>query len=279
MDIADDDSVERALARYKPWAVINTCGYVRVDDAERELERCMRENTVGAATLAAACARHGIHLTTFSSDLVFDGRNELPYVESDPVAPLGVYGRSKAEAERVVLANHPGALVVRTSAFFGPWDGHNFVTQALDALERGDPFVAASDLTVSPTFVPDLVHACLDLAVDREAGIWHLANQGELTWADLARRAAELAGIDASRLEAKPAVEFGFTAPRPRYCALASERGALLPALDDALRRYVDLRNADRDERRELEREAERRQQVVGGDTQVELDEVVQLGT
>jgi dTDP-4-dehydrorhamnose reductase len=178
-----------------------------------------------------------------------------------------------------VLANHPGALVVRTSAFFGPWDGHNFVTQALDALERGDPFVAASDLTVSPTFVPDLVHACLDLAVDREAGIWHLANQGQVTWAELARRAADLAGIDTSRLEAKPAEEFGFTAPRPRYCALASERGALLPALDDALRRYVDLRNADRDERRELEAEAERRQQVAGGDSQIEVDEALQLGT
>jgi dTDP-4-dehydrorhamnose reductase len=279
MDIADQESVERALARYKPWAVINTCGYVRVDDAEHELERCMRENTVGAATLAAACAQHGIHLTTFSSDLVFDGSNERPYVESDPVAPLGVYGRSKAEAERVVLLNHPGALVVRTSAFFGPWDEHNFVTQALAALERGDPFVAAGDLTVSPTFVPDLVHACLDLAVDGEAGIWHLANQGQLTWAELARRAAELAGIDTGRLEAKPAEEFGFTAPRPRYCALASERGALLPTLDDALRRYIDLRNADRDERRELEAQAERRQDVAGGERQAELDEAIHSGT
>ena len=279
MDIADAESVERALLLHKPWAVVNTCGYVRVDDAENDIERCERENTFGAATLAAACARHGIHLTTFSSDLVFDGRNERPYVESDVVNPLNVYGRSKAEAERAVLDNHPGALVVRTSAFFGPWDGHNFVTQALNALERGDPFVAASDMTITPTFVPDLVHACLDLAVDREAGIWHLANKGAVTWAELARRAAELAGVDAALLEPRPATEFGFTAARPAYSALHSERGALLPTLDDALRRYVDLRNADRAQQRALEEQAEGRQQVAGGDSQVEADEVVQSGT
>ena len=281
MDIADADSVERALARHKPWAVVNTCGYVRVDDAEHEMERCQRENTHGAAILAAACARHGIHLTTFSSDLVFDGSNERPYVESDAPNPLNVYGRSKLEAERAVLANHPGALVVRTSAFFGPWDQHNFVTLALDALERGAPFVAASDLTISPTYVPDLVHACLDLAVDREAGVWHLANKGELTWADLARRAAELAGVDAATLEAKPAAEFGFTAARPAYSSLHSERGALLPTLDDALRRYVELRNAEKAERCSLLAEAEGRQAVAGGDSQAEADTVakVQSGT
>ena len=274
MDIADADSVERALARYKPWAVVNTCGYVRVDDAENDMERCQRENTHGAATLASACAQHGVHLTTFSSDLVFDGRNERPYVESDTPNPLNVYGSSKLDAERAVLANHPGALVVRTSAFFGPWDGHNFVTHALDALERGAPFVAASDLTISPTYVPDLVHACLDLAVDREAGIWHLANKGELTWAELARRAAELAGVDAATLEAKPATEFGFTAARPAYSSLHSERGALLPALDDALRRYVELRNAEKAERCALQQEAESRQAVAGGDSQMEADPV-----
>ena len=280
MDIADADSVERALARYKPWAVVNTCGYVRVDDAENDMERCQRENTHGAATLASACAQHGVHLTTFSSDLVFDGRNERPYVESDTPNPLNVYGRSKLDAERAVLANHPGALVVRTSAFFGPWDGHNFVTHALDALERGAPFVAASDLTISPTYVPDLVHACLDLAVDREAGIWHLANKGELSWAELARRAAELAGVDAATLEAKPATEFGFTAARPAYSSLHSERGALLPALDDALRRYVELRNAEKAERCALQQEAESRQAVAGGDSQMEADPVAaQSGT
>ena len=268
LDIADAASIERALGHYRPWAVINTCGYVRVDEAEHDAERCRRENTLGAALLAEACARHGTHLTTFSSDLVFDGAQDRPYVESDAAAPLNVYGASKRDAERAVLESHPGALVVRTSAFFGPWDTHNFVTHALDALERGEPFVAASDLTVSPTHVPDLVHACLDLAVDREAGIWHLANGGAVTWAELARRAAAAAGIDAASLVERPAAECGFVAARPAFAALHSERGVLMPKLDDALRRFVELRSAHRAERCALEQEAAGRQHVAGGDSQ-----------
>ncbi|WP_020655184.1 sugar nucleotide-binding protein [Massilia niastensis] len=281
MDIADPDSVERALALHQPWAVINTCGYVRVDDAENEVERCLRENTLGPAILAAACARHGVHLTSFSSDLVFDGSQDRPYVESDPVAPLNVYGRSKADAEAQVLDRNPSALMVRTSAFFGPWDQHNFVTLALDALRRGESFQAASDLTITPTYVPDLVHACLDLAIDRENGIWHLSNGGALTWAELALRAAERAGVDPSRLEARPVASCGFAAARPRYCALHSERGVLLPRLDDALGRYLELRAGDPVELEELLMTAESRQPVASGHRQQEATDVaaVQSGT
>ena len=277
MDIADAGSVELALSTHQPWAVINTAGYVRVDDAENDAERCFRENTAGPAILAAACARHGIHLTSFSSDLVFDGRLDRPYVESDPVAPLGVYGRSKAEAESAVLDKHPGALMVRTSAFFGPWDQYNFVTLALNALERGDPFTASHDLTITPTYVPDLVHACLDLAIDREAGIWHLSNGGALSWAELALKAAERAGVDASRLEAR---SIAFAAARPAYCALTSERGILLPRLDQALDRYLELRNVDDPEIEELQLTAESRQPVASGHRQQEETpaEAVQAG-
>jgi len=270
MDITNPDSVERALAQHKPWAVINTAGYVRVDDAEHDVERCKRENTIGPAVLAAACARHGVHLTTFSSDLVFDGAKGDAYVESDATAPLGVYGVSKADAEQRVLDKHPGALVVRTSAFFGPWDKHNFVTLALQVLERGETFRAASDLTVSPTYVPDLVHACLDLAIDGEAGIWHLANAGSVTWAELALTAAQAAGVDTSRLEAVPGAELGFTAERPRQVALTSERGVLLPALDNALARYLELRHQEDPEYEELVRTMESRQPQAGGQRQME---------
>ena len=270
MDIADPASVERALAHYKPWAVINTCGYVRVDDAERESERCYRENTIGAAVLAEACARHDVHLTTFSSDLVFDGRHERPYVESDPVSPLNVYGRSKAQSETAVLDKHPGALVVRTSAFFGPWDKHNFVTLALGALERGETFVAASDMTVSPTYVPDLVHTCLDLAVDRESGIWHLNNVGAVTWYELAKLAAEKAGIATTGLVAKPALALEMAAARPAWSVLHSERAILLPKLENALDRYLELRGVDDPEYEELVKTAESRQPVASGHRQQE---------
>lgn len=239
MDIADPQSVEHAFAELEPWAVVNTAGYVRVDDAEREPEKCFRENAEGAATLAAACARRGAALLTFSSDLVFDGTKGSPYVESDEVSPLNVYGRSKADAERRVLEELPNALVARTSAFFGPWDEHNFITVALRTLAEGRKFVAADDAFVSPTYVPDLVGASLDLLIDGEQGIWHLSNEGAITWAELARLAARRAGLDPQLVEARSTVFLQLAAPRPLYSVLGSERGQLLPTLEDALDRYL----------------------------------------
>ncbi len=239
MDIADPASVEAAIVRFKPWAIINAGGYVRVDDAEGDIDRCMRENAHGPTVLALAAIRHALRFMTFSSDLVFDGTLDRPYVESDKAAPLGVYGRSKADAERRVLDSDPQALVIRTSAFFGPWDEHNFVTQALDALDAGRPFAAAADQVVSPTYVPDLVNTCLDLLIDRECGLWHLTNGAAMSWADLARRACAAAGVDDSRLEERMAGELDLRAARPRNSAMSSERGLLLPSFDDALARYL----------------------------------------
>ena len=259
MDIADKGSVEQAIATHQPWAIINASGYVRVDDAERDIERCFRENVQGPAVLASACARHQVHLTTFSSDLVFDGLQTSPYHEGDAVSPLNIYGHSKAAAEQIVLDQNAGALVVRTSAFFGPWDSHNFVTQVLDTLARGAPFTAASDLTVSPTYVPDLVHACLDLIIDRESGVWHLTNGTALTWIELAGQAALQAGIDTSRLEQRRAADFHFQARRPYYSALGSKRGMLLPPLDNALVRLISMRSQP-EELAELIHSAETRQ-------------------
>ncbi len=237
MDIADPMSVERALA-LQPWAIVNTAGYVRVDDAEREVDVCWRENADGPAILAQICQSRGVPLLTFSSDLVFDGTSLEPYVESDAVTPLNVYGRSKAEAEIRVLAACPKSLVIRTGAFFGPWDKHNFVTVALRTLAAGHSCVAAVDAVVSPTYVPDLVHASLDLLIDGEWGLWHLANPGAIAWADLAQQAAKQAGLDPTHIRPVSTQTLNLAAPRPLYSALGSERGVLLPSLENALNRY-----------------------------------------
>jgi dTDP-4-dehydrorhamnose reductase len=237
MDIADPRAVDRALETHAPWAVVNTAGYVRVDEAEAD-PRQWRENADGPGILAAACARRGIRLLCFSSDLVFPGGSSAPYVERDAVAPLNAYGRAKAHAERAVLAHAPDALMVRTAAFFGPWDAANFVTQGLARLRRGDPWHAACDQVVSPTYVPDLAQSALDLLIDGEHGVWHLTNAKALSWADFARRACEHAGLDHGLVRDARGVDLGQTALRPSFCALGSERGVLLPSLDDALGRY-----------------------------------------
>ncbi|MES2355970.1 MAG: family 1 glycosylhydrolase [Pseudomonadota bacterium] len=238
MDITDVNSIERVVAQHEPWAIINAAGYVRVDEAEKEVERCFRENTIGPQMLASISTKHNIPLVTFSTDFVFDGGQQAPYVETDNTAPLNIYGKSKAEAEMRVLDRHPEALVIRTSSFFGPWDEYNFITLALRTLRARQPFVAVNDMTVSPTYVPDLVNTCLDLLIDRESGIWHLTNGHAITWADLALRAAELAQVDSSRLQACRSEDLRFVARRPVYSALSSDRSFLMPSLDSALGRY-----------------------------------------
>jgi hypothetical protein len=130
-------------------------------------------------------------------------------------------------------------LVVRTSAFFGPWDSFNFVTQTIARLQASLPVNVLKDAIVSPTYVPDLVHACLDLLVDGESGVCHLANTGQISWADFARKVAELAGLDQELIREQSMTESKFPAPRPRNCALASERFQIMGSLDDALARYL----------------------------------------
>lgn len=242
LDIADAAAVSAALGRLRPWLVINAAGYAAVDAAEDDAERCRRDNIAGAETLARACARARVDLVTFSSDLVFDGAKRAPYEEADAPAPLGVYGRSKHDAERRVRDAHPDALVVRTGACFGPWDPHDFVQRSLRALAAGREVRAAGDLTVSPTYVPDLVHACLDLAIDRARGVWHLANTGATTWAGLARAAAILAGYAGDCVADVPASSLRWRARRPVFSALGSARGALLPPWEHALRRHHEAR-------------------------------------
>jgi len=238
IDIASELSVAKALEAYRPWAVINGAGFVRIDQAEDDVTTCFRENTVGPAVLATACARRGVALVTFSSDMVFNGSKGAAYHETDPVSPLNIYGQSKAEAERQVLQLYPEALILRSSAFFGPWDPHNFVTATLRRIQSGEKVAAASDLVVSPTYIPDLVHASLDLLLDGERGIWHVSNAGAVSWAELAHCCAKLAGLDTAAVVPRPAASFGYQAPRPPFSVLTSERGVVLPGIDDALGRY-----------------------------------------
>lgn len=239
LDIADAESAESALEKYDAWALINCAGYVRVDTAENEKEICYRENTDGAANLAFTCKRKKIRFLTFSSDLVFDGNKNRAYTESDSPAPLNIYGKSKAEAEKRVLEENSEALIIRTSAFFGPWDEFNFLKIALRSLASSENFTAADDNFVSPTYIPDLVNASLDLLIDEENGIWHLTQQGSITWAEFARWAGKLAKLDSSLVIGCPTAELNLAARRPLFSALESERGNLLPSLEHGLIRFI----------------------------------------
>ena len=236
LDITDEASIAATLSRYRPWAIINTAGFVRTWEAEEKFDQCMAINAVGPELLGRACKAAGVPLVTFSSDLVFDGKLGRAYVEPDSTAPACAYGKSKAEAEDRLLATGADALIIRSSAFFGPWDRYNFLFSTIEKLKRGEEVVASETTIVSPTYVPDLVHASLDLLLDGEKGIWHLTNQGAISWHDFAREAADRAGLDRQSMQ----LIRGGTEGEPVDTSLGSDRGLLLQPLDRALNAFAE---------------------------------------
>jgi dTDP-4-dehydrorhamnose reductase len=243
VDLTEVALLLELLRSLNPWAVINTAGYVKVDHAEEDKERCFRENVSAAIGLASACDSLRIPAVHFSSDLVFNGEQEDYYLESHRVSPVNTYGSSKAECERILLERHPNNLIIRTSSFFGPWDQHNFVTLALKHLATHQNFSAINDTFITPTYVPDLVNATLDLLFDGERGIIHLVNEGRTTWSNFAKQAIRTGkkkypNLSDKSLREYSVKELNLAALRPRNSALSSERYKLLPTHEDALERY-----------------------------------------
>ena len=243
LDISNEREVRAIIDEYRPWGVINTAGYVKVDDAETNYNECFSVNTIAPGILANTCSIRGIRFMTFSSDLIFDGVKKTPYSENDLAKPLSIYGISKANGEQVVQKANPGSLIIRTSAFFGPWDRYNFAYTILNSLENERSYPVVKDVIISPTYVPDLANTAMDLFIDEEKGIWHLSNEGMLSWADFACVIADRAGHKKSNLLFKNLDEMGWKAQRPLNSALKSERGIKLPVLENALERFFEHRN------------------------------------
>jgi len=236
-DAADPAAVAAAIAAHEPWAIVHAGGYASVDGADRDPRGATRDNELGAVHLANACAERDLPLVTLSTDLVFDGGKASPYVESDGARPRGVYAATKHRAERYVLEHLPRGLVVRPSTFFGT--GHDWLARAITSLAAGEDVEVADDLVVSPSFVPDVASNIVTLLVDGASGIWHLANVGACTPADFVRAAAEAAGVSAKSVVPRSARDLGISPLRPRFSALASERGALMPTLERALEAWA----------------------------------------
>lgn len=235
LDLNDEASIERALERYQPWAVINAAGWVRVEAAEGDPQACLDANYHGAALLARTSAAAGLPTVSFSSDLVFDGAKGSPYDEADTPCATGVYGTSKVLAEQAIAALAGSHLVVRTAAFFSPDDPYNFAMQRYEALRSGRSVEAAPNRIISPTYVPHLCDAVLDLIIDRETGIWHLSNGSALTWREFASRIATQCGYEATASGEDPHAS---QAAPLENTALTSCRGSLLPPLDQAIAEF-----------------------------------------
>jgi dTDP-4-dehydrorhamnose reductase len=226
LDICDDAQVARALDELAPAAIINGAAYTGVDKAESERERAFAVNRDGARVLARACAARGLPFLHVSTDYVFDGTATRPYVEDDPIAPLGVYGTSKAEGEAAVH-EHAGT-VVRTSWLFAA-KGPSFV-QTMLRLARERPILrVVADQHGCPTWSDDLAEALLALVVRRDLDpTYHYCGDGPTTWhafataiVDEARRHHPLA---CERVEAITTAEYPTPARRPAYSVLDTTR-------------------------------------------------------
>jgi dTDP-4-dehydrorhamnose reductase len=233
------ETIRETLDREEPYAVVNAAGFASLNDAEALPERCWEANALGAENLARACKERGIPLITFSSDMVFDGTKGEPYVETDEPRPMNVYGRSKAEGERRVMTVGGRILIVRSATFFSPYESNNFAVRLLNDLSEGQRPAFAEDRFMSPTYVPDLVDAVLDLLIDGETGIRHLSNSGRVSWAGFARMIAETAGYDPSLVRAVPADTLGWRAEYGADLALGSASGVLLSEIDPAVGRFL----------------------------------------
>lgn len=232
-DITDAAAVSKALSEVRPSVVVNAGAYTKVDLAEKEVAEAERGNTLGPGVVAAACAAADVPLVHISTDYVFDGEKREPYAEDDPVAPLGVYGRTKAEGEQRVRDALPRHLILRTAWVYGEF-GHNFLkTMARLAVERGELRVVA-DQHGCPTSTRDLAWAILRIAPSLAArdevwGTYHFAGSGITTWHGFAERIvaaqAPLTGLK-PRVVAITTAEFPTPVRRPANSAFACDRFA-----------------------------------------------------
>jgi dTDP-4-dehydrorhamnose reductase len=210
--------------------VLHTAAWTDVDGAESDPQGAAAVNVGGTANAAAL----GVPLVAFSTDYVFDGRKRSPYVESDGVSPLSAYGRTKLHGE---AAAGRDAWIVRTSWLFGP-TGHNFLRTMLRLGGEQDELAIVDDQRGCPTFVGHLAAAVRDLVdADLDRGVWHVAADGECTWADFAEAIFDEAGL-LCRVRRVSTDDLGRPAPRPAYSVLRSERpGApILPHWREGLR-------------------------------------------
>jgi len=233
--------VEETIAAARPDVVIHAAAYTDVDGAEGEPVRAMAVNAEGTERVAKAAAAIGARLLYLSTDYVFDGRQGVPYRETDRPNPLNVYGRSKYEGEQRALAHCPNTLVIRTAWLYGA-HGKNFVKTIMRLASEQPELRVVSDQRGSPTHAGDLASAIKQVLGTNLRGITHATGAGDCTWYEFAREIVSLMGA-AVRVQPISTAESKRTAQRPLYAVLSNrvlaDAGISQPHWKDALSRFV----------------------------------------
>ncbi len=243
VDILDEHGTRDIIVGINPDWVIHCAAFTNVDGCEKEPEKAFRVNAEGARNVAKACWSAGARLLYVSTDYVYDGSKNEPYVETDPTGPLNVYGKSKLKGEHEVLGVVPDALIVRTSWLYGE-NGPNFVKAILGQVGKKKELEVVADQVGNPTYTPDLADALARLVESGAKGIYHVSNSGRCSWFEYARKVLELAGV--ADIEVKPitTTQLGRPALRPAYSVLSNEKyraltGHALREWDAALSEYL----------------------------------------
>ena len=232
LDIREQDHVAHIVDLHKPNVIINCAAYTNVDRAEDEPEEALLLNATAAGYLAKATAAAGAMLIHVSTDYVFDGLGNQPYMEEDVANPLCVYGSSKLRGEELVKENCFRHHIIRTSWLYGN-HGHNFLNTMLRLAQERTELSIVTDQIASPTWVVDLAHGIYDLLrkalIDKENipfGTWHFTNHGEASWNDFA---AAIFSFAEKQMIIHPAnaQSFPTKAKRPEYSKLNCEKWEL----------------------------------------------------
>lgn len=233
LDVADRDAVLQAVGGARPDAIVHTGAWTNVDGCELDPDNAFRVNALGTRNVVEGARLTGATLCYVSTDYVFDGHANRPYVEWDATNPLSVYGRSKLGGEQEL---GPEDLIVRTSWVCGRW-GRNFVKTILERAKTGQALTVVDDQHGCPSFTEDLAEMIRRLVVERRSGLYHVTNQGPTTWFALARELVAVAGLDPEQVQPIATAELDppRPAPRPAYSVLdnAALRLGGVPLLAD----------------------------------------------
>ncbi len=252
LDICDPAQVEHAVASFCPAVVLNAAAYNQVDLAEREPQAAFAINSLAVRNLALACRQSDARLIHFSTDYVFDGLKQSPYVETDATRPLGAYAVSKLAGELYAQAYLEAPLVIRASGVFGPAGRHtargNFVELMLRLAHGGQPIRVVEDHIASPTYAPLLAARSIDLYEQGASGVFHVGGGTPISWYQYAGLIFRAAGLT-PELRPTNEREYRTAARRPKYSALSNsrmERTGIdpFPPLEDVLARYFAHRDA-----------------------------------
>ncbi|MCK9362360.1 MAG: dTDP-4-dehydrorhamnose reductase [Syntrophales bacterium] len=192
-DIASLEDCRRAVAEYAPDVVVDAAAYTDVDGCETKREACFAVNAEGVKNIALACRGTGALVVHFSTDYVFDGSADAPYLEDDTPAPINVYGSSKLQGERYLEEFADRWLLIRTSWLYGPC-GRNFVKAILAKAETVSILEVVNDQIGSPTFTRDFASAAGVLIEGMKTGVYHLTNRGQCSWYEFACKILKCVG-------------------------------------------------------------------------------------